>query len=228
MAGPSKSNYDFVAVIPEIADATKPRVRELANTTVEIAKSPGFSPRLTGHNASTITMDEGVISTVEAEEFIRLGMIDGLTIKVSRCGGLLSAKRMIELVENEGLFWLASGLTDPAEKELVTTLDPTCRLLTLVGPGGCGKTRLALEAGAARLPDFADGVFFVSLAPLRSVESVVPTIAQVLGFSLHSGDDPAQQLLNYLKHFHQFFNIEFLILVLNQFKQHALDFHLII
>ncbi len=63
--------------------------------------------------ALPITMDEGVISPVEAEEFIRLGMIDGLTIKVSRCGGLLSAKRQIELVENEGLFWLASGLTDP-------------------------------------------------------------------------------------------------------------------
>jgi L-alanine-DL-glutamate epimerase-like enolase superfamily enzyme len=63
--------------------------------------------------ALPITMDEGVITVVEAEEFIRLGMIDGLTIKVSRCGGLLPAKRMIELVENEGLFWLASGLTDP-------------------------------------------------------------------------------------------------------------------
>ena len=49
----------------------------------------------------------------EAEEFIRLGMIDGLTVKVSRCGGLLPAKRQIELVEDEGLFWMASGLTDP-------------------------------------------------------------------------------------------------------------------
>jgi L-alanine-DL-glutamate epimerase-like enolase superfamily enzyme len=63
--------------------------------------------------ALPITMDEGVISAVEAEEFIRLGMIDGLTVKVSRCGGLLPAKRQIELIENEGLFWLASGLTDP-------------------------------------------------------------------------------------------------------------------
>ena len=63
--------------------------------------------------ALPITMDEGVISPVEAGEFIRLGMIDGLTVKVSRCGGLLSARRQIELVENEGLFWLASGLTDP-------------------------------------------------------------------------------------------------------------------
>jgi len=63
--------------------------------------------------ALPITMDEGVVSPVEAEEFIRLGMVDGLTIKVSRCGGLLSAKRQIELVRDAGLFWLGSGLTDP-------------------------------------------------------------------------------------------------------------------
>jgi len=63
--------------------------------------------------ALPITMDEGVVSPVEAEEFIRLGLVDGLTIKVSRCGGLLSAKRQIELVRDAGLFWLGSGLTDP-------------------------------------------------------------------------------------------------------------------
>ena len=63
--------------------------------------------------ALPITMDEGVVSPVEAEEFIRLGLVDGLTVKVSRCGGLLSARRQIELVRDAGLFWLGSGLTDP-------------------------------------------------------------------------------------------------------------------
>ena len=77
--------------------------------------------------------------------------------------------------------------------------DPDCRLLTLVGPGGSGKTRLALEAGEALLEGFEDGVFFVSLAPLRSVESIEPTVAASLGFSLSGSGDPRQQVLRYLR-----------------------------
>jgi predicted ATPase/DNA-binding SARP family transcriptional activator len=77
--------------------------------------------------------------------------------------------------------------------------DPECRLLTLVGPGGSGKTRLALEAARARLADHEDGVYFVSLTPLRSAESVVPTVAQAVGLPLHGASDPRELLLNYLR-----------------------------
>jgi predicted ATPase len=83
--------------------------------------------------------------------------------------------------------------------------DPDCRLLTLVGPGGSGKTRLALEAVAAQLDDYTHGVFFVSLAPLQSVDAIVPTVAQAIGFSFYavtegSGEvEPQQQLLDYLR-----------------------------
>jgi muconate cycloisomerase len=58
-------------------------------------------------------MDEGVVSPVELKEFIRLKMIDGVAMKPSRCGGLVSARRQIELLEDAGLMWLGSGLTDP-------------------------------------------------------------------------------------------------------------------
>jgi predicted ATPase/DNA-binding SARP family transcriptional activator len=86
--------------------------------------------------------------------------------------------------------------------------DPACRLLTLTGPGGCGKTRLALRAAADLLsadampedPDFAaHGVFFVSLASLHSAETIVPTIAQALDLTFHKGRAPRQQLLDYLR-----------------------------
>jgi predicted ATPase/DNA-binding SARP family transcriptional activator len=78
--------------------------------------------------------------------------------------------------------------------------DPNCRLLTLVGPGGSGKTRLTLEAAAAQLDNFEHGVVFVSLAPLQSVGSIVPTVGQALGFSFHGERDPQQQqLLDYLR-----------------------------
>ncbi len=57
---------------------------------------------------------------------------------------------------------------------------PGVRLLTLTGPAGVGKTRLALQVAMELLDDFADGVFFVPLAPLRDPDFVVPTIAHTL------------------------------------------------
>jgi predicted ATPase/DNA-binding SARP family transcriptional activator len=78
-------------------------------------------------------------------------------------------------------------------------LDPDCRLLTLVGPGGSGKTRLAVEAAAAQRYAFDHGVFFVNLAPLQSAVAIVPTIAQALGFSFYAGEEHGQQLLDYVR-----------------------------
>jgi DNA-binding SARP family transcriptional activator len=70
--------------------------------------------------------------------------------------------------------------------EISTRLrDPACRLLTLLGPGGIGKTRLALRVAedliAAEPPRFEHGVFFVSLAPLPTAAGVVPAVAEALG-----------------------------------------------
>ena len=65
--------------------------------------------------------------------------------------------------------------------EMLALLQDGVRLLTLTGPGGSGKTRLALEAGAELVPEFKAGVFWVGLATLRDHALVLQTITQALG-----------------------------------------------
>jgi DNA-binding SARP family transcriptional activator/predicted ATPase len=86
-----------------------------------------------------------------------------------------------------------------------------CRLLTLIGAGGIGKTRLALQAARQALDASADGVYFVPLAGTSSPEFLVPTIMEAIDCPLSGETDPKRQLLNYL---HQ----KEMLLVLDNFE----------
>jgi predicted ATPase/DNA-binding SARP family transcriptional activator len=92
--------------------------------------------------------------------------------------------------------------------------DPACRLLTLVGPGGIGKTRLAIEVTESINNNCTD-ICWVSLAPVASPELLTTTIAGSFRLSFTSGQDSKLQLLNYLR------NKE-LLLILDSFE-HLLD-----
>src|SRR5205823_6158871 len=74
-----------------------------------------------------------------------------------------------------------------------------CRLLTIVGPGGMGKTRLAIAAAAEQSDAFGDGICFVALAPLSAPDLIVPAIAEAIGFAFYGPMEPKTQLLNYLR-----------------------------
>ena len=77
--------------------------------------------------------------------------------------------------------------------------DPATRLLTLVGPGGTGKTRVGLQAAAELVEDFEDGVFFVPLAAITDPSLVASTIARTLGLSEGGARPPEELLTGYLR-----------------------------
>lgn len=81
--------------------------------------------------------------------------------------------------------------------------DPSARLITIVGPGGIGKTRLSVAAAESNLTAqmFPDGVFFVDLAPLQEPNQIVQAVADVLNIPIEGEGDSAdkKQLLNSLR-----------------------------
>jgi predicted ATPase/DNA-binding XRE family transcriptional regulator len=81
------------------------------------------------------------------------------------------------------------GREDEIAAARALLLDEQVRLLTLTGPGGVGKTRLALALGEQLAADFPDGVVFVSLASLEDPALVVPAIARRLGVREEAGQD---------------------------------------
>jgi L-alanine-DL-glutamate epimerase-like enolase superfamily enzyme len=92
---------------------------KLADIGVAVFEQPIPANRLTGYQrlkkqgALPIIMDEGVVSHVELEEYIKLGLLDGVAMKPARVGGITEARRQIEIIKNAGLMFLGSGLTDP-------------------------------------------------------------------------------------------------------------------
>lgn len=100
----------------ETALAIAPKLADLG---VPVLEQPLPANRLNGYRrlkkqgALPIIMDEGIVSHVELEEFIRLGLLDGVAMKPARCGGITEARRQIETVQREKLMFLGSGLTDP-------------------------------------------------------------------------------------------------------------------
>ncbi|MFZ0548551.1 MAG: tetratricopeptide repeat protein [Candidatus Promineifilaceae bacterium] len=100
--------------------------------------------------------------------------------------------------------------------DLILVQHPATRLLTLTGPGGSGKTRLALELAARVLPNqavlFPDGIFFVDLSAVMQPEKVVETIADILEVTVEG----SQSLLEALT---DFFSHRYLLLILDNFEQ---------
>jgi L-alanine-DL-glutamate epimerase-like enolase superfamily enzyme len=92
---------------------------QLADAGVDVLEAPLKPNQISGYQtlknqaALPILMDEGVVSPTDLREFYKAGMINGVAIKPSRCGGLRSSSQQIQFCQQNGLMWLGSGLTDP-------------------------------------------------------------------------------------------------------------------
>jgi predicted ATPase/DNA-binding SARP family transcriptional activator len=85
--------------------------------------------------------------------------------------------------------------------------DPGIRLVTIVGPGGIGKTQLVIacarQIATVEPPQFPDGIFFISLAAISDPDRIIPTMAEGIDFQLQGGEQerrtPQQQILDFLR-----------------------------
>ena len=97
------------------------------------------------------------------------------------------------------------GREEEVAQIVARLLDPDCRLLTLVGAGGSGKTRIAVAATQQLFTDppaasiFPEGIYFVPLVALNSRDSLISAIARGLDYTFYHGPDPKIQLLDLIR-----------------------------
>jgi predicted ATPase/class 3 adenylate cyclase len=104
------------------------------------------------------------------------------------------ALRSLDAMPNNLPLQLTSFVGRETEMAVAVELLSTTRLLTLSGPGGTGKTRLALQVAALVAQDFPDGVWFVPLEPLRDPDLVLPTVARTLAVLPRPGEPAIDSL----------------------------------
>lgn len=156
----------------------------LADVGVDVLEAPIRPHHLSGYQslkrqgALPILMDEGVVSPVELEEFIRLDMMDGLAMKPSRCGGLMSNKRQIEIIQEAGLMWLGSGLTDP-DISLAATL-ALYGAFDLQKPAALNGPQFLTADVLARPLKIVDGAIEVPDGPGLGIEVDEQKIAELM------------------------------------------------
>jgi len=171
----------IVAEVGERLGATLKHLRSTAGLTQEdLAERSGLSAR-------TISdVERGLRSTVYPHTARRLAIALGLGEDARRRFEVVAAGRTRSLLQAlTGALPISPtpilGRADEVAKVASRLKDPGIRLVTLTGPGGIGKTRLALAVAATQEEEFPDGVFFVSLGEVRDPELVAPAIAKSLG-----------------------------------------------
>lgn len=155
---------------------------KLAAAGVNVLEQPVPANRLSGfaelkkQGALPILMDEGVVSSADLMEFIKLQLLDGVAMKPARTAGLHDARRQVEILEQSGLLFLGSGLTDP-DVSLAASL-------VLYGAYGL-KFPAALNG-----PQFLAGTFLKT--PLQAVDGAI-AVPQGAGLGIEVLEDKVRE-----------------------------------
>ncbi len=138
--------------------------------------------------------EEPSYATALLAEHIRSGQFtnDGVQVAIS----ILEPKRLRLPRQNSPFVGREQELRDLQDK----LLQPDVQLLSIVAPGGMGKTRLALAVAEGLEEQFQDGVAFVSFTATINPQQMLSTLATGLEFSFYGQDEPKTQLLSYLSH----------------------------
>ena len=156
-----------------------------------------------------------VVSAVTGE-LLRGGSVELLDLGEHRLRDLGETERVFQVVHPElerefpalqSVDELAGNLPVPpnpfvgraASIAQISELVVDTAVVTLTGPGGVGKTRLALQVAAVLQPEFPDGAWFVDLAPVNSAERVAAVVLETLGYTLAAGEDDVTGLCTRLR-----------------------------
>jgi predicted ATPase/DNA-binding SARP family transcriptional activator len=196
--------HRLVTHLAELGEYT--RASEYAWRQVELAPWGESAQRqlmrvlaLDGQRDAALTQYQVCCRTLRAELDIAPEAETTALYERIRDGGELPAPEVIPSHNLPAQWTPFVGREDELAEIAQLLADSTCRLLSLVGPGGSGKTRLALEAARTQLRAYEHGVYFCSLAPLQSTSALPAAIARAIGFALSGGRDPVQQLRDYVR-----------------------------
>src|SRR5262245_6622116 len=210
------------------AFATAPAALEAAGAIVEGLGPGPISVRMGMHTGTPLVTDEGYVGAdVHRAARIAASGHGGQVLVSAATAGLVDVElrdlgehRFKDLAAPERVFQLGTGDYPPIRSlrnvrlpvpttpflgrldELEGVVDlvvrEDIRILTLTGPGGTGKTRLALQAAAEAADRFRDGIYWVPLAPLRDPEQILPAIAAALEVREQPGRELGEVLLAHL------------------------------
>ena len=200
---------------PTFGDLLRRERRALGLTQAELAERAQLSER------AISDMERGLKTPHRTT--LRL-LAEGMELSPEQVAALEAARQMRRQPSGPGHAPLQHDLPVPRTsfvgrervladvRRLIGSTTTGARLLTLTGPGGTGKTRVALEAARAMLDDYPDGVHFVRLASIADARLVATTIALALGVAGEGRQPPLEVLKNYLRD-------RRVLLVLDNFEQ---------